>query len=189
MEEIWVKIVGFENHYEVSSLGRVRSLARVIERMGGKSDFKMSGRSLCIWGSSNGYLNVSLQAGRVRKNHQIHRLVARAFIGESDKDINHKDGNKHNNVFTNLEYVTAKENSAHAVSTGLMKRKGEDNPAAKCTSGQIRRAYKLVSGGYNCAEAAAKVGISVNSVRSACSGTHWKSLGLIPLGKRVNQHR
>ena len=69
--------------------------------------------------------NVSNKRGDIgyRKRYRIHRLVARYFIDNPDNKpyVNHKDGNKHNNNALNLEWVTAKENTDHAYSTGLIK--------------------------------------------------------------------
>lgn len=58
---------------------------------------------------------------KVRKNQFIHRLIAKAFIPnpESKPQVNHIDGNKQNNSISNLEWATSKENSQHAVDTGL----------------------------------------------------------------------
>ena len=64
--------------------------------------------------------------GTVHK-HFMHRLVMQAFIGTSDLQVNHKDGNTQNNKLENLEYNTAKENSQHAVDTGLRVQKTVDH--------------------------------------------------------------
>ena len=66
--------------------------------------------------SKSGYLIVSFCVDGVKSNHTVHRLVARAFIeNELNKpQVNHKDGNKHNNNIDNLEWVTVSENGLHA---------------------------------------------------------------------------
>ena len=68
-----------------------------------------------------GYYLVTLVNNGKRKNQFIHRLIAYHFITnpESKPQVNHKDGNKQNNAIDNLEWVTAQENSRHAVDTGL----------------------------------------------------------------------
>lgn len=68
-----------------------------------------------------GYLTVTLTLDHGRKFCLVHRLVAEAFIPNPlDKpEVNHKDGDKTNNVYTNLEWVTESENSLHAYATGL----------------------------------------------------------------------
>ena len=67
------------------------------------------------------YLQVSLWKNNVGKTHYVHRLVAEAFIPNplNLPEVNHKDGNKHNNSVDNLEWVDSSGNSYHAVRTGL----------------------------------------------------------------------
>ena len=112
--ELWKPIVNFENRYEVSSMGNVRSIQ------------DNHGRIICkpktILKSWNGkYLSVCLFYKDKGKHELIHRLVAMAFIPNPDNkpQINHIDGNKHNNHVSNLEWVTCKENIQHAHNTGL----------------------------------------------------------------------
>jgi hypothetical protein len=59
--------------------------------------------------------------GKIKKNYGVHRLVMRAFVGESSLDVNHIDGNKLNNKLSNLEYCTRKDNIAHSINIGLTK--------------------------------------------------------------------
>lgn len=140
-EELWLPVCGFENSYEVSFLGRVRSLDRKVfsgYASNGTKRFRLAkGRVLKPLLNSDGYLRVMFG----RKNKKIHRLVAAAFL-RNPKNlpcVNHKDGDKHNNKVENLEWCTYKENSQHAVKTGLAAKPwlgcfGKLNPAAKpCT--------------------------------------------------------
>lgn len=71
-----------------------------------------------------GYARVRLIVGGKRINFYIHRLVAEAFIDnpERKKEVNHIDGKKNNNHFSNLEWTTRKENMSHAIKSGLVKR-------------------------------------------------------------------
>ena len=98
--EIWKKIEGFED-YEVSNLGRVKSIRCTLKHCVGK----------------NGYASVNLQ----ENTKTIHRLVASAFIPnpENKRCVNHIDGNKKNNNVENLQWVTHKENTTHAIKNGL----------------------------------------------------------------------
>lgn len=114
--ENWKDIKGFENKYQVSNFGRVKSLSRTI--IGGWKTRTLSERILKV-SNRNGYLSVFL--GREYRNN-IHRLVAETFIlnPENKTQINHKDGNKHNNHVNNLEWVTQSENTKHAYANGLI---------------------------------------------------------------------
>lgn len=120
--EIWKDIVGYEGFYQVSNLGRVRSLSRAALCYGGR--FRESkGRVLSSY-SSGRYHVVSLSKFGVVKKVLVHRLVAESFMPDADfsLQVNHIDGDKSNNSLSNLEWVTASENITHALRTGLIKR-------------------------------------------------------------------
>lgn len=109
--EIWKDIPGYEGRYQVSNEGNVKSLNYLTH--GTEKNMKLS----C---HHNGYLVVSL-GKHPSKSYSVHRLVASAFIPpiKGKNIVNHKDGNKKNNHVENLEWVTYKENTEHAISTGL----------------------------------------------------------------------
>lgn len=106
-EEIWRPIVGYEGLYEVSSYGRVRSL----DRYDSRNHFK-KGRILKNRDNCNGYLLCGLSKNGIVKNKYIHRLVAEAFIPNSDNlpEVNHIDEDKINNRVDNLEFCNHKYN-------------------------------------------------------------------------------
>ena len=103
MNEIWRDVVGYEGLYQVSNLGRVKSLNYHIY---GKERILKPGNS------SGGYFVVSLCKNSKRKPFYIHRLVATAFIPNPNNkpEVNNKDENKTNNRVDNLEWMTSKEN-------------------------------------------------------------------------------
>lgn len=119
MEEIWKDIPNYEGYYQVSNLGNVRSLDRILEK--GKHTFCSKGKQLSIVLSPHGYYNIWLYKEKKVKKHFVHRLVAQAFIPnpENKPFINHIDGHPTNNNVTNLEWCTPKENFDHAKRTGL----------------------------------------------------------------------
>ena len=105
IEEIWRPIEGYEGLYEVSNLGRVRSLDRFFYRL-------HKGKVLSPTKDRYGYLTVTLNYNGKSKTIKIHRLVAQAFLPNPDNlpQVNHKDEVKSNNCVDNLEWCSAKYN-------------------------------------------------------------------------------
>lgn len=105
--EQFINVKGFEN-YEVSNLGRVRNkkTKRFLKAMSGTGD----------------YLFVQLRKDGGFKNYRIHRLVGELFIkrpfDRRKNVVDHKDGNRQNNVESNLEWITQKENVKRAIERG-----------------------------------------------------------------------
>lgn len=108
----WRDIKGYEGKYQVSNDGQVRSLnyhrEKIIKIMTPKK-------------TPTGYLTIGLLKNKVKKFFGIHRLVALCFLEQipGADQVNHKDANKQNNNVENLEWVTAKENTLHAIKHGL----------------------------------------------------------------------
>lgn len=120
-EEIWRPIEGYEEFYEVSNLGNVRSNDRYV--WNGKVYYKKKGRVLKKTKTTTGYWKVELYKNGTRKSKRVHRLVAKAFIPKvkGRNLINHKDGNPLNNRVENLEWCNQGENMQHAYNIGLIK--------------------------------------------------------------------
>ena len=116
MKEIWKPIIGYENLYQVSNLGKIKSLKR----------------NIILKPSHNrkGYLQIILYKNKNKKVGRIHRLVAEAFIPNplNKPQVNHIDGNKANNCIYNLEWCTNSENQKHAFKNNLQTNKGNNNP-------------------------------------------------------------
>lgn len=117
-QEQWKPIQGTDGGYEVSNLGRVRSMKRYRGQTGRimPQTVQPSGR-----GGRLTYCAVMLWVNNKAQCRKVHRLVAEAFIPNPDglPQINHKDGDKLNNHVSNLEWCTAKQNTRHAWDTGL----------------------------------------------------------------------
>lgn len=143
MDEVWKDIIGFEGRYQVSNLGRVKSLERTVYRS--ESQHAVGGyytihERILIPCNSRGYQRVNLYIEHKIYIRQIHRLVAESFIGEipENMQINHIDGIKTNNCVGNLEICTSKHNIQHAFNNGLKKptrawlgKFGKENPGSK----------------------------------------------------------
>jgi hypothetical protein len=113
MAEIWKAVTGYEGLYEVSSLGNVRSLDRVIRSKHNGTTLR-KGRILTpFYEEKKGYYQVALSKDGKEKKQRIHRLVATAFLDNpfNYTDINHKDEIKTNNKVDNLEWCTRKYNN------------------------------------------------------------------------------
>ena len=126
--EIWKPIPEFEGLYEVSNFGNVRSLDRkVIQKnaFGTYSDVIYKGQLLKFNKAKNGYLYFTARSQTSNKTLKPHRLVAILFVENPHMylEVNHIDGNKENNHYTNLEWCTSKQNKQHAVNIGLMNNK------------------------------------------------------------------
>lgn len=115
MVEIWKDVKDYEGKYQVSNLGRVKSL---IYKNNANNRIYKREKILKLFHDRNGYLRVDLKMGK-RKNAQVHRLVAIAFIDNTynKPQVNHKDKNKENNKVENLEWVTNGENQLHRYHT------------------------------------------------------------------------
>lgn len=112
----WKPVVGYEGLYEISENGEVK------KTYDSKNQYQI-GYILNPSINRNGYLQLWLYKNGIRKNHNIHRLVALSFIENTHNKpcINHKDGNKLNNNISNLEWCTYSENNRHAHLLGLNK--------------------------------------------------------------------
>ena len=121
MKEEWARIP-FCSGYEISNKGRVRSLKSGKPKILKQQEIKKPDRK-------KSYLRVTLRSGKRKKHRKVHHMVALQFVERvSGKNtVNHKNGNTHDNVYTNLEWTTNAENIQHAWDTGLMqyRRRGD----------------------------------------------------------------
>ena len=122
MEE-WRSIPGYEGLYEVSNLGRVRSLDRYVKYSNGNIHLH-KGKVLSLGKNTDGYLKVHLKCNTKCKTITVHRLVALTFIPNPDNlpCVNHKDEDKTNNRVENLEWCTQQYNLNY---NGVLKRRSQ----------------------------------------------------------------
>ena len=120
--EIWKPIINYEGFYEISNYGRVRSVDRTIYFKNGKGSRFYKGKILKLK-YYNGYALVNLNKNKKMETLYVHNLVANHFLENPNKlpIINHKDGIKSNNCWTNLEFCTSKYNNEHANKNSLRK--------------------------------------------------------------------
>ena len=126
MEE-WKDIPGYAGLYQVSNLGRVKSLRFNKERIMKSTN-------------SHGYQSIELCVNNVRFITGVHRLVAMAFLPNPQNlpEVNHKDRNRSNNCVDNLEWVTQSENVAHAYRHGVLPRSTYQNQPNQITIKDIK---------------------------------------------------
>ncbi len=123
MKEIWKDIKGYEGLYQVSNLGRIKSVDRIIERRKKGKYFK-KGNILKLQKSKQGYYICKLSYQNKKPTRNVHRLVAEAFIPNTDNlpCINHKDENKLNNNIDNLEWCTYEYNNKYGTKIERIKK-------------------------------------------------------------------
>lgn len=177
MNEVWKDIPGYEGLYQVSNLGRVKSVGRYVQNRTGLR--RVCERIISADEKSNGYFQVQLHKDGVRKKHLIHRLVATAFLENPDgrQTVNHKNGDKSANFADNLEWATIRENNVHAYAAGL---KDGRNNRRSVPVAQYDTSMRLLAIYPSAHEAERKTGIPQGnisqSVRLGCKarGYFWK---------------
>jgi len=143
MREIWKEITGFKGLYKISNHGRVKSVERIVAR---KNNYLPIPERILKPGKGRDYLHVNLCKDGISKSYKIHLLVAKHFVPNiyNKPQVNHKDGNKHNNYYTNLKWCTQSENITHAYKTGLKKGlKGELNGRSKLSKKDVQKNSKI----------------------------------------------
>ena len=169
MEE-WRDVVGWAGLYEVSNLGRVRSLSRKCCR----------GRVLRptrnVWGC---YYAVDLSNKTVGRKARfyVHRLVAVAFVPNplALPEVNHLNGAKTDNSVINLEWATASQNAKHASLHGLMAR-GESQGLAKLTEQEVVAIRREFRSGFTQTEIAARYGVCRSTIDRVARKKTWRHL-------------
>lgn len=128
--ELWVSIKNYEGLYEISNFGRVKSLSK---NRGYNYSCRIPERIIKNSDNGLGYQKVNLSKNGKKNTKYVHILVATYFIENTEDklEVNHKDGNKANNIFSNLEWATRKENESHAWKSGLKNMIGKNNHASK----------------------------------------------------------
>lgn len=171
MTEIWKDIEGYKNLYQVSNLGRVKSL-------GNGKTHNSSERILKV-NEIKGYLVVNLYKEGKRKNYSVHRLVATAFLPNPNilPQVNHKDEDKTNNTFSNLEWCSNEYNHNYGTINKRIAIKNTNNTKKSkrviCVeTGKIYPSTKQVE---------RELGFANGNISSACNGKyktaygfHWK---------------
>lgn len=150
----WRPVVGFEDNYEVSDEGQVRTKERRVKTARGS---RLVPAKLRKFDTTSGYYDVVLFLDGVGTTKLVHRLVAEAFLPNPDglEVVNHKDGNKQNNCVENLEWCSRNQNDLHASLKGLRPGWQKHKPVKCLETGQFFESRE---------DAGRKMGVDAGSV-------------------------
>ena len=161
MEEVWKDVVGYEGYYQISNLGRVKSLQTMKYSHKEKCAIAvMRERILKPYPNTKKYLLVDLKKDRKRNTQKVHRLVAKAFIPNENNypQVNHKDENKQNNNVDNLEWCTNQYNSTYGTAKQRMAEKMKKKVVQVSASGEVVKRWNSIK------EATKDLGVSKNRI-------------------------
>lgn len=174
LPEIWKPIPGYEGLYEVSSLGRIKSVSRYVKN-------NIAGH---VWQPEKilklrnaRYKNVMICRDGVEAIIYIHRLVAEVFVPNpfNKPTVNHKDGDTHNNKSDNLEWATVFENQKHAVETDLFKTQYGANPySGKNISDVVAGIRGMYRSGEKQKRIASVFGVDQSTVSRIVNNHRWR---------------
>lgn len=181
MIEIWKQVPSWEGIYEVSSLGRIRSVSRRA-RIGLGNTRPIKPRVMKL-SPSRGYLRFNASRGSGNYTTlKVHVCVARAFLpsppgnvgrGSSDYCLDHKNGNKLDNRSDNLEWVTGLESRQRASRLGLVAH-GENHHNSKLTVGMVKEIRRLVTQGVPRIKVAEIFSVSRSRISVIVSKRQWR---------------
>lgn len=153
--EIWKDVIGYEDCYQISNYGRVKSLY----------NYKRNGTNILKPKIKNNYYQIGLRKNGTRKWYSIHRLVAQAFIPNPNNlpQVNHKDENKLNNNINNLEWCTASYNNTYGTRMEKVINKTGKPVIQFDLQGNFIKEYQSIS------QAAREMHISAGNIHSCCT--------------------
>lgn len=172
MTETWKAIAGYEGLYEVSDLGRVKSLNYNRTRME---------KILKLGQNHKGYLQVSLCKDGHEKTVKVHRLVAEAFIQNPNNldTVNHKDEDKTNNIVSNLEWMSNADNNNYGTRNKRIAEANINNPNRSKQVNQLNKQGNLLATFPSGQEAERQTGIHRGHISECCLGKRKLAGGFI----------
>lgn len=190
IEELWKPVPDYEDSYEISNFGRVRSLATRPHYRGAVK----GGVLKKLTNSPRGlpYLRVTLSRFSTKRIYLVHRLVALVFIGPPPDTehacVNHIDADPTNNRSDNLEWVSYSENMEHASRLGRLKwkanhpkrldltktQRGSNHTASRLTEGQVLTIRQLYADGHSMTSMARTYGVSATTIDKIVKRKRWK---------------
>lgn len=163
-KEIWKSVVGYEGYYEVSNLGNVRSVDRIVKNKNNTTKI-IKGKNHKLTVAQSGYISIVLYKNCEQKVYRVHRLVAEAFIPNPQNlpQINHIDENKGNNNVENLEWCTGSYNIR------TRSKKGERRIIQYDKNGNFIKIWNSIK------EISETLNIKYSTIQSAVSEKHFNS--------------
>lgn len=190
MEEVWKDIPNYEGRYQVSNMGRIKSLPREMRCGNGMGIHKVKERILSQVTrrkviSPNGsthiynYAHVMLKKMGQRQTFQVHRLVAKAFIPNPDNlsDVNHKDENGLNNRVDNLEWMSHKDNCNYGTRNQRSAAGNINNPSISRRVLQLTVDGKPIKEYPSAKEAYRQTGVWPTSIQDCANHGRHKTAG------------
>lgn len=171
--ETWLSIPNNE-WYEISNLGRVRSVDRIVWRKDGKKQ-TFKGKLLTPAADNNGYPCVNISNHSGRRSFRVHELVLLVFVGPRPEGAHgcHFDGNPANNNLSNLRWDTPRGNWQDTVRHGKSK-KGESHHNSKLTADQVKAIYSRCEAGERHWVVAKDFGVTRRHVGNIHQGKMWR---------------
>lgn len=179
MKEIWKDIPNYENFYQASNYGRIKSVEKMV--WNGYQFWKREEKILKLTRDKKGYLNVGLSKNGKFKRCKVHRLIAKTFIPNLNNlpQINHINGIKTDNRVKNLEWCTNQENCIHARKNKLVKTpKGKDSKLSKKIY-QFNKDNIFIKEWTGINEVAKQLGVCRRSIQRCCRGERKTAGGYI----------
>lgn len=178
-EEVWKDVVGFEEYYQVSNMGNVRSKDRTTLGRNNKPR-KVNGQLLKLETVYNGYLRVVLSVHGKSYKRSVHRLVATSFMSLApfeDAQVNHINSIKTDNCVDNLEWVTASGNKKHSYKSHTSDKRGEKHHRAELTNKDVLEIRKLyATGDYTQKELSVMFDQTRRNIGKIVNRTNWKHI-------------
>ena len=174
--ERWLAVVGYEGFYEVSDLGRVRSLNRIVRGNGFCTQLR-TGRILRPDSRRHGYQMVMFSSCSVRTRELVHRVVLKAFCGLPlpGMQADHIDCDPSNNRLSNLRWVTPAENQRHSIAKGRRADfRGENHGQSRLTDSDVREIRRQYASGIRTVRIAETFGIHPGTALSIAKRRYWK---------------
>lgn len=182
--EVWKDIPGYNQFYQVSTFGRVRSMDRVIIYGEGKGEYHSRKGQVLKSTLYGGYLTVSLSG----KTRTVHSLVAEQFVVKSGPNlvVNHIDCNRFNNFYKNLEYISQGDNAKHSYLTGRANI-GVKQKDAKLNEEKVLEIKSLLAAGEVTQKSIAdKFSVCATTITDIKKGRKWSHIGReVPIIKPI----